>query len=82
MRFLKDIPHERYKIQVFNYNARYIVKIELGQFEQIYKIDETEVSGLDEVEKMVNNELLLNSLHRFIAMREDWSKSFNKKNEL
>lgn len=81
MRLLKDIPHERYKIQVFNYNARYIVKIELGQFEQIFKIDESEVNGLEDVEKMITNELLLNCLHRFITMREDWSKAFNTINK-
>ena len=81
MRLVKDIPHERYKIQVFQYNAKYIVKIELGQFEQTYKIGETDVDSLSEVENMVTPELLSNALKRFIEMREDWSKSFGMKNK-
>ncbi len=80
MRLVKDIPHERYKIQVFQYNAKYIVKIELGQFEQTYKIGETDVNSLDEVERMVTSELLANALKRFVEMREDWGKAFEGKN--
>ncbi len=81
MRVVADIPHPKYKIQILNYNAKYLVKIELGQFEQTFKIGETDVMGLDEVKAMITDELLLNTLHRFIAMREDWEKSFAQKNK-
>lgn len=80
MRLLKDIPHDRYKIQVFNYNAKYIVKIELGQFEQTFKIGETDVYGLEDVERMITPELLTNALKRFIEMRTDWEAAFKEKN--
>ena len=82
MRLIKDIPHERYKIQIFQYNSKYIVKIELGQFEQTFKIGETDVNGLDEVERMISPELLTNALQRFVEMRSDWSKAFTEKNLL
>ena len=80
MRLVKDIPHERYKIQIFNYNGKYIVKVELGQFEQSFKISEIDVSGLGEVENMITDELLNNALKRFVEMRTDWSNGFNLKN--
>ena len=80
MRLLKDIPHDRYKIQVFNYNAKYIVKIELGQFEQTFKISETDVYGLEDIERMITPELLSNALKRFVEMRADWEESFKVKN--
>ena len=80
MRVVAEIPHERYKIQVFSYNAKYIVKIELGQFEQVFKISETDVLGLDDVKAMITHELLKKSLDRFITMREDWENAFNTKN--
>lgn len=82
MRLVKDIPHERYKIQVHSYNSKYIVKIELGQFEQVYKISELDVGGLDELERMINTELLSNALKRFIEMRSDWERSFKQKNNI
>lgn len=80
MRLVKEVPHQRYKIQIFQYNGKYIVKIELGQFEQTYKIGETDVMGLDEVEKMITPELLSNSLKRFVDMRTDWEDAFRSKN--
>lgn len=82
MRLVKEIPHERYKIQLFNYNGKYIVKIELGQFEQTFKIGETDVDGPQEVENMITAELLSNCLKRFIEMRADWESAFTNKNNV
>lgn len=79
MRIVADIPHPRYKIQVFSYNSRYIVKIELGQFEQTFKINEGDVAGLEDVKKMITEDLLKNSLDRFLSMRTDWEKAFHEK---
>ena len=80
MRLVKDIPHEKYKIQLFQYNGKYILKIELGQFEQTYKIGDTDVYGVEDVEKMITPQLLKNSLNRFIEMRKDWGEAFTNKN--
>jgi len=81
MRVVAEIPHPRYKIQIHSYNGKYLVKIELGQFEQTYKIAESDVMSLDEVKNMITPELLTNALQRFITMREDWEAAFQQKNE-
>lgn len=81
MRVIAEIPHDRYKIQIFNYNSKYILKVELGQFEQVYKIGELDVVGLEDIKLMVTEELLENCLHRFVAMRTDWENAFARKNE-
>lgn len=80
MRVIHEIPHPRLKIQIFSYNAKYIVKVELGQFEQSYKIGELDVMGLDDVINMVNKDFLAGCVKRFISMREDWEQSFKNKN--
>ena len=80
MRLIKEIPHEHYRITVHNYNAKYLLKIELGQFEQVFKIGETDVMSLDELEKMMTPQLLSNCLTRFIQMRTDWEMAFQHKN--
>ena len=64
---------------MFLYNAKYLVKIELGQYEQTYKIAEADVAGLEEVKQMVNDNLLKNALQRFLTMREDWEEAFRNK---
>ena len=56
------------------------MKIELGQFEQTFKIGEMDLFGLEDVERMINQELLSNSLKRFVEMRNDWEKAFTEKN--
>lgn len=76
MRLVADIPHERFKIQVHNYNSKYIVKIELGQFEQTFKVGDTDVMGLQDIKNMLTPELLSNCLSRFVSMRADWENAF------
>lgn len=79
MRVVAEIPHPRYKIQIFSYNGKFLLKIELGQFEQIFKIPETDVMGLEEIQRMVTPELLKNTLDRFVTMRADWEAAFQQK---
>lgn len=80
MRVVDSIPHDRFKIQIFSYNQKYTVKIELGQFEQNYKIGELDVMGIQDVKDMVTPEFLNRCLKRFVEMREDWQASFENKN--
>lgn len=82
MRVIAEIPHDRFKIQLFSYNSKYVVKIELAQFEQIYKIGELDVLGLDDVKNMITPTFLSNCLKRFIEMRSDWENSFATKNNV
>lgn len=80
MRVIDEISHPRFKIQIFSFNTKYIVKIELGQFEQSFKIGEMDVMGLDDVKNMISEDFLANCLIRFVQMRNDWEKSFHIKN--
>ncbi|MFA5573474.1 MAG: hypothetical protein WC994_00315 [Brumimicrobium sp.] len=80
MRVVDTIPHERFKIQIFSYNGKFTIKIELGQFEQSYKIGETDVMGVADVKNMVTQEFLNKVLKRFVEMRQDWYDAFQNKN--
>ena len=79
MRTVAEIPHHTFRISIFSYNAKYIVKIELGQFEQVYKIAEMDIDGLDGIKNMLTDEFYENCMDRFLKMREDWEKSFSAK---
>lgn len=80
MRVIDTIPHKRFKIQVFTYNGKFTVKIELDQYEQCYKIGETDVMGVADVKEMVDAEFLNTCLKRFVDMRQDWYNAFKNKN--
>lgn len=82
MRTIAEIPHHTFKISIFSYNSKYIVKIELSQYEQSFKINEADVVGLEDVKKMISDKFLENCMDRFLTMREDWTKSFSELNRI
>jgi hypothetical protein len=86
MRVVKEIPHPRFKITVFSWNNKYIIKIEDAHLEQTFKIDQQEVSGMDEIEAMLTEEFLIGTLKRFVEMGKDFAAAWrnryvNLKNE-
>lgn len=76
MRTVAEIAHPVFKISIFSYNAKYIVKVEWGSFEQSYKIAEMDTCGEEDVHKMITDGFLENCMKRFISMQEDWKTSY------
>ena len=80
MRVLAEIPHSHFKIQIFNWNAKYLVKIEIDKYEQTFKIPESDVSGLEDVKSLLTEGFLKGVMNRMISMRSDWNDAL--KNQL
>jgi hypothetical protein len=81
MRYIKDIPNAQYKIGLYQWNNKYIVKIESGMYEQTYKIDDYEVESAEEIAKCMDEEFITAVTSRFDAMHNDFSTSL-RRNEL
>jgi hypothetical protein len=79
MRVVKEVPHFRFKITIFSWNNKYIIKIEDAHLEQSYKIDSTEVAGLDELEAMLTEDFLISVLKRFSEMGKDFADSYRNR---
>lgn len=76
MRYLRDIPHSVHKISLYQWNGKYIVKFEAGgMYEQIYKLDETEVASDEEIDKIVDDVFLQQVQERFKLMHRDFIAS-------
>ncbi len=76
MRYIKDIPHDFYKISLYRWNEKYIVKFEAGgRYEQVYKIDETDVTSEDEIDRIVDPEMIAAVRKRFDEMHADWQSA-------
>ena len=71
MRLIKEIPHARYLIQVHEYNSKYLLKITLDSYEQIFKFDIDAGLQLDDLDDLLSEDFLANCLTRFISMRAD-----------
>lgn len=72
MRLIKQIPHERFLIQLHAYNGKYILSISLDQYEQSYKVNESDFPQIDQIESLIQGAFLTNCIQRFIDMRNDW----------
>jgi len=80
MRVVEEIAHPVFKITVFSWNGKYLIKIELDQYEQTFKIKEQDVMGTNDIKAMLNDAFLESCMHRFITMRQDFSKTFQSIN--
>lgn len=78
MRVIGEIPHNSCKITLFQWNGKYIIKIEQGFLEQSYKIDETELLDESDLNRIMNEDFMQSVLHRFHEMYLDLSKSLQK----
>lgn len=59
MRILGQIPHPHLLINVFKSNNKFLLKFELGPFEQVYKFIESDsIYDLSTVSKLVTDESL------------------------
>lgn len=58
MRIIETIPHPQLRISIFSMNDKYLVKIEAGPYEQVYKVDQMEIEGLNALKALINDEFL------------------------
>lgn len=80
MRVIEEIAHPACKITIFSWNAKYLIKFETSQLEQTYKINESDVNGLGDIKKMINNDFITKVYQRFLEMSKDFKEEFDKKN--
>ena len=82
MRLIKRIPHDRFLIELHQYNGKYLLKISLDHYEQIYKIPEEQLENTDFFNELINAPFLKSCLNRFISMRSDFLNELKQyKNE-
>ena len=55
MHFIKEIPHEKMRISLFEWNSKYILKFETPQLEQSYKFSVLDFSGQNEIEELATS---------------------------
>ncbi|MCX6312343.1 MAG: hypothetical protein NT084_11995 [Bacteroidetes bacterium] len=68
MRIVGNIPHPDIRITVFHMNEKYMVKLEAGPMEQVFKFDQEKYPGFDAIKKLVDEVFISNALKRFNEM--------------
>jgi len=79
MRIVAEYPSVDFKITVFSWNGKYLVKIEKGMFEQTYKISEMDVTGDEEVKKVIEDSVFIEEIKtRFRNMNQSLNDALNR----
>ncbi|MBS1951278.1 MAG: hypothetical protein OJF59_003128 [Cytophagales bacterium] len=68
MRVVSEISHPDLKITIFNWNNRYLIKLETALMEQTFKVYEYDVSSEEEVKKMISKDFIEQAKARFNEM--------------
>ena len=79
MRVIAELPHPDCKITLFSMNGKYIIKLEKGVFEQIYKISELDIpEGVNGVFQLLDTEFIKSAAERFNKMRLDFNGAYKR----
>lgn len=78
MRVIQEINHPNFKITLFAWNNRYILKFENGKLEQTYKIDQFDVASENELKELLNEQFLHFVHHQFNAMEEQLYRTLHE----
>ncbi len=78
MRVIGEIPHRDCKITLFHWNNRYLIKLELGPFEQTFKIAEYDLTSEEEIKQVVSEEFIQAALLRFQSMSQALNDALSK----
>jgi hypothetical protein len=68
MRIIANIPHPKFTISIFSMNDKYLVKIEAGPMEQVFKFFHDEVNGIEGIKKIVDEAFLIKVNEHFNQM--------------
>jgi hypothetical protein len=74
MRVIGELPNDFCKISLFQWNEKYLVKFELGLYEQTFKIDEYEVADVEELKSLISEDFIKKVMQRFDDMHADWGE--------
>jgi hypothetical protein len=77
MRVLKEIVTPNYRATIFNWNNKYLIKLETALLEQTFKVSQFDVTGDADVEKLLNPAFIQKALQRFDEMGRDLQEALN-----
>ena len=76
MKTTTKVAHPKMDISIFLRENTYLIKIVLDQYEQIFRIKQMDVTGIEDVKNMLSEEFLNKTYMRFVDMSKDFKTSF------
>ena len=76
MRVVKEITGKPFKVTVFSWNGKYLIKLEDGPFEQTFKVSEFDFLE-EELDDLLSDEFLQEAKDRFAEMAKSLRNAIN-----
>ena len=76
MRVIKEIIKPNYRITIFNWNGKYLIKFEQGDLEQTFKISEFDVISEEDINNLLTEEFNNEVVKNFRNMNDTLTKYF------
>jgi predicted secreted protein len=76
MRLVGQIPHPLCRISLFAWNQKFLVKLELGDLEQTFKIPQLDLATEAELRSAVTPQFIERAIERFASMQRDLQDFF------
>ncbi|HCZ34293.1 MAG TPA: hypothetical protein DHV26_00030 [Cytophagales bacterium] len=68
MRVIKELQRDEIKITLFQWNNRYLIKLEWELFEQTFKVPEWDLTSEADLDEILNPDFLNAATNRFREM--------------
>lgn len=68
MRVIGQIPHPTLRITVMQMNDKFIIRMEAGPMEQLFKFDQSRYPGLETIEALADEAFIKTAIDRFNEM--------------
>ena len=75
MRVIREINHRHFKITIFAWNNRYLIKLEQGLLEQTYKINQTDIAGEEDLLALLDEKFMATANELFQQMNRNLVES-------
>jgi hypothetical protein len=78
MRVIAHIPHPKININIFAMNDKFQIQFVAGQMEQIFKITQNEVDGIEGIKQLVDEDFITTVMQRFNEMYLSFNNAKDK----
>lgn len=75
MRVVKEFIRPEAKVTIFQWNGKYLIKLEKGLIEQTFKVPELDISSEEDLDAILNDDFMQKAEARFQEMMQTLQKA-------
>ncbi len=75
MRVVREFLRPECKVTIFQWNGKYLIKLEKGLIEQTFKVPELDISSEKDLDAILSEEFMKSAAQRFTEMMQALQKA-------